>query len=151
MNTIIVKRTERRPQAWSTDRARAFLATAHEEAARGNGISDRTLARMAALLDPEAPQSRDTFETSLRRAGWGKGRILLAVAEVMPEERPAVELVICCDGVPMRDRMLAVLRDDGFQAGLYLGISLGFLSGSAAPILGVVFALAIWLLQRRKK
>lgn len=60
---------------WPRRKAEKLLREAHAEAARGSGMSNRTLDRLAALADPEAAVSSTSFVAALRAAGWRERRI----------------------------------------------------------------------------
>jgi hypothetical protein len=67
---------------WYPKRARAFLLRAAHDRAKGPGMSNTTLARIAGLQDPAAAESRRAFMLALTRAGWTRARIQTALAEV---------------------------------------------------------------------
>lgn len=73
---------------WSTKRARKFLLRAAHDRAKGSGLSDTTLARIAGMQDPDAATSRKAFMVALTRAGWSRHRIRAALDEVT--RRPAI-------------------------------------------------------------
>ena len=73
---------------WSTKRARKFLLRAAHDRAKGAGLSDATLVRIASMQDPDAATSRKAFMVALTRAGWSRSRIRRALDEVT--RRPAI-------------------------------------------------------------
>lgn len=73
---------------WRPKRARAFLLRAAHERAKGPGLSETTLTRLARLQDSGAAESHTAFVAALRYAGWSGRRIEAALAEVT--RRPAI-------------------------------------------------------------
>lgn len=70
--------------AWPVEKAAAVLVEAQHQLAAGGGTSDRTLGRLAALADPDAAASRESFVVALERAGWSRRRVNQALATVVP-------------------------------------------------------------------
>lgn len=68
--------------AWSETKAALVLRTAQHQLASGDGTSDRTLGRIAAVSDELAASSRARFIQALQKAGWSDRRVRRALVEV---------------------------------------------------------------------
>lgn len=70
---------------WDAERARQVLLRTRDEMARGRGLSNRTLGRLAALSDESAAASKRAFVCAMEKAGCSRRRINRAYALALPE------------------------------------------------------------------
>ncbi len=143
---------------WNPEKARQFLTDAAHERAKGPGLSDTSLGRLAALQDEEGAASKAAFVRALQRAGWRPRRINKAVTVVMGEKRPRPSWW----RLWTQRWMFSPREDVPSYALIIAGVSMLLLSLSA--LIAVVFAhplgtaliflavaIVLWNRERKKK
>lgn len=72
--------------AWDVAKAQAVLDTHRHYLAERGGVSDRSMGRLAALSEPFAAATRESFEDALERGGLSKKKIVTALTLVERQE-----------------------------------------------------------------